>query len=67
MQAPSPEVVRRRHLRQKKIICGRDVKKNNLWWNNGWMKSGPELYLFFDFSSVDSGVPYLNEAGRGMC
>jgi hypothetical protein len=40
-------------------------KKKNLWWNNGWMKCWPPLYLFVDFSSVDSGVRYLHEAGRG--
>lgn len=30
------------------------------------MERGPALYLFFDFSGVDSGVCYLHEAGLGM-
>ena len=32
-----------------------------------WNVDRPALYLFVDFSSVDSGVRYLREAGRGMC
>jgi hypothetical protein len=30
------------------------------------MKRGPALYLFLDFSGVDSGVRYLREAGLGV-